>query len=362
MNNYVKDIGSRTDGIEFITEAAEAHTETFYLPSIIFNTNGEGLARSFKKENIEVGSLLLSFISTDFCDYSEYKKFINDWGYGGFIAYSETLNNVYKMKNHLTKIYSKDEYEQLLNTSWKELSTCLTKIREEFYSLLYYSLDVNGPEWTEGLTAYQRYYIYVSRPSFKSEWIDNIDFRMKYSFEADENIPEYLLAKLTIAGYEDPQMISIDDYAKLVKNYNFKFIEACSSNNIRDIMFLEFKKMLINNAIVRRCKYCYNYFIPINRSDAEYCNRVVKSYKGIQKTCKDVGPKKLYAESISSDPIKTEYFKRYKTMHARVNSSGKKGITKPQFQEWAGYANKMYEKAKAGQISLEEFIECLYKE
>ena len=82
-----------------------------------------------------------------------------------------------------------------------------------------------------------------------------------------------------------------------------------------------------NDIHIKKCKNCGNYFVPLNRSDEQYCCRVQSNGK----MCRELD----YEEKINADTLLTIYRTAYKTHNARKrrNQNNKVNAEK-EINEW----------------------------
>ena len=113
--------------------------------------------------------------------------------------------------------------------------------------------------------------------------------------------------------------------------------------------------LLIDNDLrIRRCKNCGNYFVPLNRSDEQYCCRVQPNGK----MCRELD----YEVKINADELLTIYRTAYKTHNARKRRNlSNKTNAETEFREWVTFAKRLLERAKAGELSVQEFQELIKK-
>jgi len=148
---------------------------------------------------------------------------------------------------------------------------------------------------------------------------------------------------------------NIRDAATEIKeeNIGFQHLYKCS---VIDVCYIEIVKMITLGISVRKCHNCGKYFVMAGRTDTEYCDRIAHGYS--DKTCKDVGPLKNYAERINSNPLLLAYQKAYKAKHAelrKITNPAKYEEEKEKLKKWRISAKASAEK---GEI-LEEFKKWL---
>lgn len=168
------------------------------------------------------------------------------------------------------------------------------------------------------------------------QYIDENDYNNK------EKIKKYILW-----GMELPKCY-IDFGVKEKKNnihiayvWSYDFFEK--NNNIEKLInfkryeikdFIELLNINIdyyfqNDFFVNKCKNCGKFFIPVSRIDEKYCNNI--SLQNNQKTCRELGAKKIYRDKLNSDIIKkahyniSQYF-RMKIKRAKTDKEKEKTI------------------------------------
>jgi hypothetical protein len=105
-----------------------------------------------------------------------------------------------------------------------------------------------------------------------------------------------------------------------------------------------------------RCKYCGRYFAATDGYGGEYCDRRID---GSQKTCKEMGPLRLYEQRIMEDPAVRAYKRAYKAHNARIRYGL---MTKDEFSQWSKEARKRRDACLAGEISVEDLESWLNRD
>lgn len=106
---------------------------------------------------------------------------------------------------------------------------------------------------------------------------------------------------------EDHQEISVsikfdESSSKIYMYYNV--------NDLISLISLDFVNIQNKNISIKQCANCKLFFIPSNRSNEIYCDRIFKNGKN----CKQLG----YSIKEKNDPFKREFTKARKTQHARI--------------------------------------------
>lgn len=292
-----------------------------------------------------IGSLLLDFLAVELMDKDSFKSFVKKWGLAGLKKLSETASNIGATE------YESDTIDSIYEDIWSESFDQLSEIQNTFRVFFYHCFDLDGPTWTQGLSAIERYYIITHR------------------WDGIYPDPKVQLNELNIAFYLESNNVNLNEYirnnrkapeeeiAKLVKGNAFEMIEMFSSGNIASICYAEFKKMLDKNAKIRRCGNCNEYFIITGRKDTLYCDRLDE----YGRSCKSKGPMKKYINNPEKDPLLVEYRKAYKSMWARTTASreGTRWISENAFEEWKALATEKMEACKKGDITPEQFKEWI---
>lgn len=137
--------------------------------------------------------------------------------------------------------------------------------------------------------------------------------------------------------------------------------EVWDIKDVYGICYIEFFKMVSGNIMIKKCSNCKKYFLPSNRIDTAYCDRVVTDNG---KTCKDIGAIKTFQEKVRTDPALAAYIKAYQSMYARTvkpcrSDPGKKEEAKKQLRQWSYAAQQELEKTRKGAITYEQFTDWL---
>lgn len=153
------------------------------------------------------------------------------------------------------------------------------------------------------------------------------------------------------------QAFRLENLVSMVKDKKIELTNTIIIHDLSDIYSLcsyIFSSMLASNVHIRKCKRCGKYFIPINRVDEQYCYR--KNESG--KMCRELN----YTEKINNDDYLTVYRTAYKTHNARKQRNRNNRINaEAEFAAWSVYAKDLMEKAKAGDITFEEYCSLIKK-
>ena len=127
----------------------------------------------------------------------------------------------------------------------------------------------------------------------------------------------------------------------LCETYHFDTIGA--------FLYIELFKGLEQHYLPKKCGYCGKYFLLEAGIYSDYCTRPIKN---TDKTCRDLGHRKKYAEKVRNNPVWLTYSRAYKQHYARYL---KKKMSQAEFQKWADYALELRQQALDGTLDLEEY-------
>lgn len=123
------------------------------------------------------------------------------------------------------------------------------------------------------------------------------------NISTDKNISWTKMAIISNNRIYLEQLDKIKDYS--IKD--IKMLHIFEFDTLIDLFNLSLINAIDKQVTIKKCKNCGYYFIPENRTDEVYCNRI--SPQNSNKTCKEYGAKKTYREEIKSTPIKYEHNK-----------------------------------------------------
>ena len=134
-------------------------------------------------------------------------------------------------------------------------------------------------------------------------------------------------------------------------------IEAVFFDGIIDFACYEINEMINGNVRFKRCANCGRVFIPQNRSDTIYCDRV--SPQCPDKTCKKYGAEQQHRKNLVSSEASGLYRKIYmsKQMLAKRNPDIVEYLES--FEKFKSQSKQWKADVKAGTKTEEEFIEWL---
>lgn len=151
--------------------------------------------------------------------------------------------------------------------------------------------------------------------------------------------------------------LSLPQLINMVKDKEVEFTSSVVLHDLPDIYAMcsfVLSKMLLEGARIRKCKSCGRYFVPLNRSDEQYCYR--KNASG--KMCRE----QSYSAKINSDNYLIAYRTAYKTHNARKQRNRSNRINaEDEFEQWVTRAKQLLRDARAGLITYEDYQKELKK-
>ena len=326
---------------------------------------------SHKSVNLDIKEIAISDRIDNYCCYLHFYTQNLMWL---FNAYTELKDNIVSTQGILNRFLSNGlSYIKTILKMKTEYLDEEELVIHSIYSQLY-NCCLNKPKSIETQKQIFRFAIELTlldivskRNAIKKE----IDLLLK---EDEEFVGLSALQRLYYIDLERDYPIYINKPFKMIlkqfpkvysnPNDNSAILESIIENKstivpmypmeaIDDLITIEMYNMFANELTIRKCKYCGHYFIPENRSDSDYCNRIKENES---KPCNVIGPKRIYDLKTKNDPITKAHHKAYNRMRAKLRSER---ITKSEFCDWSDIATALREKCRKGKIAFDEYQEWL---
>lgn len=129
-----------------------------------------------------------------------------------------------------------------------------------------------------------------------------------------------------------------------------------ASDNLPALVFLEFQQMCALDLRAARCENCGRLFLPFS-SRTKYCDRVCDEDTGA--SCKEVAAREKYAAQVKADRARQLYQQlrnKYQMRCARAQGNTK---MREDYNKWRDTAQKAMVKYQVGEMSFEQFAECI---
>lgn len=246
--------------------------------------------------------------------------------------------------------------------------------QKEIANILYFVLDVDADHLNK-LPIQQRVWIYAN--IFRASNPPTLNVTDKVSLyqqprfysgvdrsqeiEKAQNLEEifsplYPLGEIDLerngipASLQEQLVSAVEFGGKITSSALYEIYEI---ENLRQLLFLEVLRMIQSKEMIRKCKNCGKYFKIKNRKIV-YCDRVIESGR----MCSEVGAIRSYQKKMADDETLKLYNRAYKTHFARR----KNGILSQNgFQEWCIAAKDKLDKARCGDLNINEFRDWLKK-
>ncbi|MBD5169560.1 MAG: hypothetical protein HDT20_05520 [Oscillibacter sp.] len=124
----------------------------------------------------------------------------------------------------------------------------------------------------------------------------------------------------------------------------------CSS--VRDILYLEFSKLLEEGLQFQKCKRCGKFFLIKGDYHGQYCDRIAP---GESRTCQQLAAQETYQNKLKGNGGRNAlniYQKYYKRYFARVQTGS---LKKEKFKQWQYEAVQKRDACLDEKLTLEEF-------
>ena len=132
--------------------------------------------------------------------------------------------------------------------------------------------------------------------------------------------------------------------------------EEIAFDDLQSFLYYDFFSGIKKNHIPNKCKQCNRYFLLFGGQYYSYCDNPLSDEP--EKTCRDVGSRRRYADKCKNDPVWQVYNRAYKAHYARYM---KKKMSVAEFEQWSRYAVQIREKASAGKMEFGEYFSKIRK-
>ena len=186
----------------------------------------------------------------------------------------------------------------------------------------------------------------------------------------------YGVAPIANEQFDISKLIQFDnpaevDTKKVLQNihrdsdYAVSMWQYFAIQSLEEMLYLELMEMIKRGIRVKHCALCDRYFVLADKRRRDYCDRL---YDG-KRTCKQIGAKKKFNQSVEDDTCLQEFQRIYNRMYSRYyrmdawdSDRQTNKLTEEQFKAWIAEASKARQAYKAGDISGEEMLKRLSNE
>jgi len=239
--------------------------------------------------------------------------------------------------------YDKDDYQLAFNLYFGYLKT----LQKEYLELIEFCFDEKFyPGVLGNLTPAERFFVYRELKELPLEINRKEEFSLSI---ADDEID---IKNEDLQELSNKFDVDVSELMEIIRDHKSVDV-SYKVSSIRDMLELEFTKMLEQDIRFRKCKRCGKYFIMKGNYDTNYCNRIAK---GETKNCQDIMAMERYKQKTEDNPAIKIYNKYYKRYSARVKVHT---ILETDFKKWKYQAITKRDECMDGKISEEEFIKWM---
>lgn len=237
-----------------------------------------------------------------------------------------------------------------------------SKLKKDFIKVVDYVYNIHSLDELKDYTPYDRYYrfTHLENNNYIEEYakgisIDtSIDFNLSWIEFCEKDNKDIIENKTTF-----------DKFFELVTNEeNYRVIDPLKDlyeipyffvGDKGNILFLMLMEVLTQNVIIRQCKNCNKYFIPVNRSDEVYCSNEYKDGK----TCKQIGFWQIKKKKYEEDEFARLYRNTYQQKLLRVKRNPDNKEYVEDFEKFKEGAKHMKEAVLSGEKTEDDFKKWL---
>ena len=194
------------------------------------------------------------------------------------------------------------------------------------------------------------------------------------TFQADSFAPHgtempYGLSWAVLDEYFQQEIVLTEEQKAFAKEYGIEEYEleaayhypcfissSYAVSSVRDILYLEFSKLLEEGLRFQRCQRCGKYFLTKGDYHGQYCDRIAP---GESRTCQQLAAQETYQSKLKDNGGRNAlniYQKYYKRYFARIKTGS---LKKEKFKQWQYEAVQKRDACLDEKLTLEEFTEWL---
>lgn len=180
----------------------------------------------------------------------------------------------------------------------------------------------------------------------------------------------YGVAPIANGCFDTSKLIKFDkpedvDTKKILQNihrdsdYAASMWQYFAIQSLEEMLYFELMEMVKRGIWVKRCALCDRYFVLADKRRRDYCDRIY----GGKRTCKQIGAKKRFNQSIEYDAYLQEFQRIYNRMYSRYyridawdSERLTNKLTEEGFKAWTEMASKMRLAYKRGEMNGEDLI------
>lgn len=176
------------------------------------------------------------------------------------------------------------------------------------------------------------------------------------SFAKSDESPEDLKQAerlLEMYGAQD----NVQDIEFRIMGYDGRFNSVYTIKSFFSLLLFEMAHIIDEGVNIVKCRNCGQYFVPLKRSDTRYCN--YPSPENPEKTCKEIGAQKAWANKEKTDDVTREYRKVYMRYKMTVKRHPDNKEAQQKLDRLTDGIKEWRQKLDAGEVSTADFMRWL---
>ena len=288
------------------------------------------------------GMLLIKFLNARLDNFhNAYKDFLYAYGIGLIQINSKGKSNMLLKESYSSTDSFKSTAEYIFNKS----QSILIELQKQFIDCVDYMYNLNENNNDINISPYIKFQAFSLKYNM-NHYIDNTDviFNNLSIFKND-----FVKIKLT-------------ELAQNLNNGNSSLENSVkySTEYLSNLCYIVLNEIASNNFIIKTCKHCGRYFIPVNRNAEVYCD--LDPYNSSEKKCKELGARTTYSKNIQEVEGLLIYRRTYQRRLMEIARNKKAtNADKENFNNWKKSAQAKIRQFKSDEITEEELNNWMKK-
>lgn len=294
----------------------------------------------YKNSFYHVGTTLISFLNTNFNNFSEY--FV--WFAKFFASYINLFDEQDIENLKINTFYTYSEIETIARKYYIQIKTDATRVQKLYSEFIDYIFNLDAIDKLKDMTNQMRFYIfYKSHLKQLNKYVTNYKTTDSFSYQIvpdyDEDNEEKLIHFFT----------SKEHFADVIAE------TSAITNSVYSMLYITLFQFVENNQyFIKKCKNCSKYFITDNVR-VNYCDNL---FKGTQ-TCKDIGNQIAQRIKQENDKVYGKYRKIYSKKAMLVKRNPDIEVYKRDYEIWKKEAKEYMDAIRNEKKTYEEFDKWL---
>lgn len=291
-----------------------------------------------------IGTLLLTFLNTNFENYDDFVNFFMKYGPFGYKNFFKKSFQKF-IDSTLAEDITYFEFKELINKFYLQHKNDFIGFQLKLIDLISYTYNLDKHKDISNLKPLERYYLAAKKYDFNY----SMDVNVQTTFDTiSDSTNQY--KKVFITSQSEKNLI------KDIKNKELKIVPSIKyeSNDIFSLLVISLDRILQNKKlIIKKCNNCSKFFIPVVKSNEVFCDNL---FENTNKTCKQVGATISYNNRLKKDDVQRKYRSTYSNWCMLIKRYPDIESYKSNFEIWKKEANKFKSNIKNGHATNEEFL------